>query len=257
MMLLGCRPRSQRIYDLPAVTEDPHIIHEDEFPVYPRLERITMLHEVLTSKKGYEMFMKHLQNEYSEENLVFWTLIEDFKAGHLSINLREAAIDIYNNFIDPDAGRQDPDADRQVNLSSQTVRSFERAMLDPAVTGKGLLCVCMNAQREIYTLMERDSFPRFMKSPEFQQLREGACFEINSKRFKKIGSRDRLNVRDSVNASAGTGDEVVKSPAQKHEIPPKKYDTVANSTGSARSPDPAGQPKPKFKGFGLFKRESR
>ncbi|XP_029364253.1 regulator of G-protein signaling 5 [Echeneis naucrates] len=108
------------------------------------------LETVLNSKSGLQAFRDFLRSEFSEENLEFWLACEKYRL--CPVNLQKAkASSIYSQFINPDA-------QQEVNLDAETKEALFSAMDSPcADTFKG-------AQQRIYSLMAKDSFPRFLRS---------------------------------------------------------------------------------------------
>ncbi|XP_078417887.1 regulator of G-protein signaling 8 isoform X2 [Cetorhinus maximus] len=106
---------------------------------------------LLANKCGLAAFRAFLRSEYSEENIEFWLACEDYKKTKSPTKLTSKAKKIYAEFIDVQAPKE-------VNLDFQTRELTRKSLLEPAHT-------CFNdAQKRIYSLMERDSYPRFLRS---------------------------------------------------------------------------------------------
>ncbi|XP_078074256.1 regulator of G-protein signaling 8-like [Mustelus asterias] len=106
---------------------------------------------LLASKYGLVAFRAFLRSEYSEENIEFWLACEDYKKTKSPAKLASKAKKIYSEFIDVQAPKE-------VNLDFQTRELTRKNLLEPTHT-------CFNdAQKRIYSLMERDSYPRFLRS---------------------------------------------------------------------------------------------
>jgi regulator of G-protein signaling len=103
------------------------------------------------------VFRKFLCQEHSEENLDFWLACERFKAA-ASEDLTQLARDICGQFV---ADR----APRQVNLSCLT----RTQVLEGARAGRPTAALFAKAQSRIHTLMENDSYPRFLASPLYAE----------------------------------------------------------------------------------------
>ncbi|XP_055060185.1 regulator of G-protein signaling 16 [Misgurnus anguillicaudatus] len=108
------------------------------------------LETLLNSKMGIQAFRWFLRSEFSEENLEFWLACEDYKNSSGS-KLASKAQNIYNRFINPDAPRE-------VNLDSETREMLTDLMETPTAE------TFDEAQHRIFTLMAKDSFPRFLRS---------------------------------------------------------------------------------------------
>ncbi|GAA6220205.1 regulator of G-protein signaling 5-like [Lates japonicus] len=108
------------------------------------------LETLLNNKSGLQAFRSFLRSEFSEENLEFWLACEDY--GVLPSNLQKTkASSIYSQFINPDAPQE-------VNLDAETREALLSVMDSPCAD------TFKRAQQGIYTLMAKDSFPRFLRS---------------------------------------------------------------------------------------------
>ncbi|KAM8875208.1 regulator of G-protein signaling 5-like isoform 5-T5 [Spinachia spinachia] len=65
------------------------------------------LEHLLQSKTGQLLFEDFLRTEYSEENLLFWLACEDYKTITSQAEMRVAAKNIYEEFVQVDAPRQE------------------------------------------------------------------------------------------------------------------------------------------------------
>ncbi|XP_004539083.1 regulator of G-protein signaling 5 [Maylandia zebra] len=108
------------------------------------------LETLLNSKSGLQAFRAFLRSEFSEENLQFWLACEDYRVSPSNLQ-KNKACSIYSQFINPDAPQE-------VNLDAETREALLSVMDSP----------CPNtfnkAQQRIYSLMAKDSFPRFLRS---------------------------------------------------------------------------------------------
>ncbi|XP_075946599.1 regulator of G-protein signaling 5 isoform X1 [Anarhichas minor] len=110
------------------------------------------LETLLNSKSGRQAFREFLRSEFSEENLEFWLACEDYRVTSLNLQKTKSS-SIYNQFINLDAPQE-------VNLDAET----REALL--SVTASPCADTFNNAQQRIYSLMAKDSFPRFLRSPQ-------------------------------------------------------------------------------------------
>uniref|UniRef100_A0A3B3RFQ3 Si:ch211-196h16.12 n=1 Tax=Paramormyrops kingsleyae TaxID=1676925 RepID=A0A3B3RFQ3_9TELE len=117
--------------------------HASEEKVLPDLE-------TLLSNKGLQAFQWFLRSEFSEENLEFWLACEDYRRSELN-QLETKAQCIYSRFINSEARQE-------VNLDSETREALVRVIEDPRADAFD------EAQQSIYSLMVKDSFPRFLRS---------------------------------------------------------------------------------------------
>ncbi|XP_053577937.1 regulator of G-protein signaling 1-like [Bombina bombina] len=123
------------------------------------------LENLLSHTYGRTLFRVFLQSEYSEENLDFWLACEEYRDTHPHFLLHIRARKIHQHYIAP----QSP---KEVNLDSGTRELTEHNLLLPTRS------TFDEAQRRIFGLMERDSFPRFLRSELYQNLLHppnGAC----------------------------------------------------------------------------------
>ncbi|XP_063283362.1 regulator of G-protein signaling 16-like [Pelobates fuscus] len=113
--------------------------------------------QLLSSKDGLLAFSKFLKTEFSEENLEFWMACEEYRKIHSDNKLRTRAQTIYQEFLQSGAPRE-------VNIDHHT-REFTLQQM--AIASKN----CFDAAQEhTRVLMEKDSYPRFIKSPLYKEL---------------------------------------------------------------------------------------
>ncbi|XP_076582855.1 regulator of G-protein signaling 4 [Chaetodon auriga] len=111
---------------------------------------------VISSETGRAVFTSFLRSEFSEENMDFWIACEDYKKTAPS-KLATRAKQIYQQYVEADAPNE-------VNLDALT-REETRQNLNNACPS------CFSdAQKMIYTLMEKDSYRRFLNSKLIQSL---------------------------------------------------------------------------------------
>ncbi|KAM4861338.1 regulator of G-protein signaling 16 isoform 2-T2 [Thomomys bottae] len=112
---------------------------------------------LLSSKNGVAAFHAFLKTEFSEENLEFWLACEEFKKIRSAARLSSRAQHIFDEFICSEAPKE-------VNIDHET-RELTRMNVQAATA------TCFDvAQGKTRTLMEKDSYPRFLKSPAYQDL---------------------------------------------------------------------------------------
>ncbi|XP_059840707.1 regulator of G-protein signaling 21-like [Hypanus sabinus] len=106
---------------------------------------------------GLAAFRAFLKSEFSEENIDFWLVCEDYKKTKSTDKLGSKAQHIYREFIRSDAPKQ-------VNIDGTMRDLLSRSVLVPTPG-------CFEgAQRIIFSLMEKDSYPRFLKSDAYTNL---------------------------------------------------------------------------------------
>ncbi|XP_036298050.1 regulator of G-protein signaling 16 [Pipistrellus kuhlii] len=112
---------------------------------------------LLSSKNGVAAFHAFLKTEFSEENLEFWLACEEFKKIRSATKLASRAHRIFEEFIGSEAPKE-------VNIDHET-RELTRTNLQAATA------TCFDvAQGKTRILMEKDSYPRFLKSPAYHDL---------------------------------------------------------------------------------------
>ncbi|KAJ8246226.1 hypothetical protein GJAV_G00265230 [Gymnothorax javanicus] len=108
------------------------------------------LESLLNSKIGQQVFRWFLRSEFSEENLEFWLACEDYRIGP-GTQLSSKALRIYSQFINAEAPQE-------VNLDAETREALTSMIKEPKSD------TFDKAQQSIFSLMAKDSFPRFLRS---------------------------------------------------------------------------------------------
>uniref|UniRef100_A0A4W6FN11 Regulator of G protein signaling 13a n=1 Tax=Lates calcarifer TaxID=8187 RepID=A0A4W6FN11_LATCA len=106
---------------------------------------------------GVKIFQAFLKSEFSDENIEFWLVCEDYKKIKSSFRMSSRAKKIFKRYIQAEAPRE-------INIDHKTRELIRRNIKAPTTE-------CFNdAQRIVYGLMERDSYPRFLRSDIYQAL---------------------------------------------------------------------------------------
>ncbi|KAH8307726.1 hypothetical protein KR044_011311 [Drosophila immigrans] len=121
---------------------------------------------------GRKVFRDFLRSEFSEENILFWLACEDLKKENSAEVVEEKARLIYEDYISILSPRE-------VSLDSRVREIVNRNMIEPTTH------TFDEAQIQIYTLMHRDSYPRFLNSQKFKTL---AQMQDNSNAGSKADS---------------------------------------------------------------------
>ncbi|RXM99438.1 Regulator of G-protein signaling 8 [Acipenser ruthenus] len=136
------------------------LMEKDSYP-RPSLQEALKWREtfdkLLTNKHGLAAFRAFLKSEFSEENIEFWLACEDYKNTKSSAKLSSKAKTIYEEYFENDAPKE-------VNIDHETRKITKNNLLHPSLSCFDL------AQNQIYTLMEKDSYSRFLKSSTYQEL---------------------------------------------------------------------------------------
>ncbi|XP_036452895.1 regulator of G-protein signaling 20 isoform X1 [Colossoma macropomum] len=106
---------------------------------------------------GRSAFRQFLRTEFSEENMLFWLACEEFSKETNKSAIEEKARLIYEDYISILSPKE-------VSLDSRVREVINRNMLEPTSH------TFDDAQLQIYTLMQRDSYPRFINSPVYKNL---------------------------------------------------------------------------------------
>eukprot|EP01134_Creolimax_fragrantissima_P002979 CFRG2979T1 len=119
------------------------------------------LSQLLHSPEGNKMYGDFLASEYSRENLDFWMECNQFKQfdQRTVIEMCRELKRIYNQFLVANAPREVniPQGMRQVIAQKIEQEDVSCEDLEPS-------------KAKIYELMNKDSYSRFLRSPEFMQL---------------------------------------------------------------------------------------
>ncbi|MXQ94477.1 hypothetical protein E5288_WYG009291 [Bos mutus] len=119
---------------------------------------------LLTNQAGLDAFRTFLKSEFSEENVEFWLACEDFKKTESAEKIASKARMIYSEFIEADAPKE-------INIDFSTRDLISKNIAEPTLK-------CFDeAQKLIYSLMAKDSFPRFLKSEIYKKLGT-YCFDL-------------------------------------------------------------------------------
>ncbi|MEQ2161190.1 Regulator of G-protein signaling 19, partial [Goodea atripinnis] len=114
----------------------------------PSVEEIQMwsqsFDKLMRNPAGRNVFREFLRTEYSEENMLFWLACEDLKQ-----EINKSAIE------------------EKARLDARVREVINKKMQDPTPH------TFEDAQLQIYTLMHRDSYPRFLSSNIYRTLVQG------------------------------------------------------------------------------------
>ncbi|XP_062845132.1 regulator of G-protein signaling 3a isoform X2 [Trichomycterus rosablanca] len=115
------------------------------------------LDKLLVHKYGLAAFRAFLRTEFSEENLEFWLACEDYKKVKSQSKMASKAKKIFAEYIAIQSCKE-------VNLDSYTREHTKENLQNVSRSCFDL------AQRRIYGLMEKDSYPRFLRSELYLDL---------------------------------------------------------------------------------------
>ncbi|CAA90295.1 Regulator of G-protein signaling rgs-2 [Caenorhabditis elegans] len=106
---------------------------------------------LMKHRAGQKYFAEFLKGEYSDENILFWQACEELKREKNAEKIEEKARIIYEDFISILSPKE-------VSLDSRVREIVNTNMGRPSAS------TFDEAQNQIYTLMQRDSYPRFLAS---------------------------------------------------------------------------------------------
>lgn len=112
---------------------------------------------LMSSSSGRRVFREFLRCEYSEENILFWLACEDLKKENNPEKIEEKARMIYEDYVSILSPRE-------VSLDSRVREIINKNMMSPTQR------TFDEAQLQIYTLMHRDSYSRFVNSAIYRNL---------------------------------------------------------------------------------------
>nr|XP_033818612.1 regulator of G-protein signaling 19 [Geotrypetes seraphini] len=113
--------------------------------------------KLMKNPAGRNVFREFLRTEYSEENMLFWLACEELKMECNKESISEKARLIYEDYISILSPKE-------VSLDSRVREVINRKMQEPSTH------TFDDAQLQIYTLMHRDSYPRFLNSTIYRSL---------------------------------------------------------------------------------------
>ncbi|XP_005993506.1 regulator of G-protein signaling 20 [Latimeria chalumnae] len=112
---------------------------------------------LMATATGRNAFREFLRTEFSEENMLFWLACEDLKKETNKSVIEEKVRLIYEDYISILSPKE-------VSLDSRVREVINRNMVEPSQH------TFDDAQIQIYTLMHRDSYPRFVNSQIYKAL---------------------------------------------------------------------------------------
>ncbi|XP_043490347.1 regulator of G-protein signaling 17-like isoform X1 [Polistes fuscatus] len=113
--------------------------------------------KLMKNVAGRKLFREFLRSEYSEENIAFWLACEELKRESNPEKIEEKARFIYEDYISILSPKE-------VSLDSRVREIVNRNMVEPTPH------TFDEAQLQIYTLMHRDSYPRFVNSAIYRRV---------------------------------------------------------------------------------------
>ncbi|XP_076462039.1 regulator of G-protein signaling rgs-2-like [Babylonia areolata] len=141
-------------------SKDARVTNVQEKEEPPTLEELKTWGEsfdkLMKDLGGRRLFREFLRSEYSEENMLFWLACEDLKSENNPDVVEEKARLIYEDYISILSPKE-------VSLDSRVREVINRNMVEPTPH------TFDEAQLQIFTLMHRDSYPRFLNSQIYKR----------------------------------------------------------------------------------------
>ncbi|KAJ3599435.1 hypothetical protein NHX12_033398 [Muraenolepis orangiensis] len=129
----------------------------------PTVDEVTQwaqsLDKLLGHKYGNAVFCIFLKSEFCDENIEFWTACEDFRTSEFKTEMKLKAKRIVEEFVKSNAPKE-------INLDFHTKNSIMQSLQQAEPGGSSFLA----AQRKVYSLMENNSYPRFLLSDLYRDL---------------------------------------------------------------------------------------
>ncbi|ESP04040.1 hypothetical protein LOTGIDRAFT_110451 [Lottia gigantea] len=159
----------------PWITEDTTYFDMNsdtiEIPTEQRIKKWSVsFHELLSDPIGLQEFENFLKKEYSQENIRFWAACEQLKFCPVS-DIPSRVERIYEEFLTSGSSHE-------VNIDSKTMESVQinRKSAKPS------RFTFEAAKEHIYTLMKKDSYPRFLRSDHYKTLLSNALTPFSKKK---------------------------------------------------------------------------
>ncbi|XP_052685551.1 regulator of G-protein signaling 6-like isoform X8 [Crassostrea angulata] len=135
---------------------------------------------LVKDEQGLREFEDFLRKEYSLENIRFWKEVEDMKNGPRSAI--ETRVEwICSEFLSKNSPKE-------INVDSKTLEIVNKSREEMRGKPESMRYILDPAQEHIYLLMKKDSYPRFLRSEQYINLKEMAHNQPLKKRFFAFGS---------------------------------------------------------------------
>lgn len=135
---------------------------------------------LVKDEQGLREFEDFLRSEYSLENIRFWKEVEDMKNGPRA-SIEQSVDRICSEFLSKNSPKE-------INVDSKTLETVNRSREEMRGKPESMRYILDPAQEHIYLLMKKDSYPRFLRSEQYINLKEMAHNQPMKKRFFAFGS---------------------------------------------------------------------
>ncbi|XP_072516488.1 regulator of G-protein signaling 2-like [Salminus brasiliensis] len=125
------------------------------------------MENLMSSRDGMIIFRLFMKSEFCEENIEFWLACEEFRNIKSPAKRKARARGIYEEFIRSESPKE-------INLDFHTKDAIFQSLHSSTQSS------FTAAQSKVYSLMESNSYPRFLQSQlysQLYQLAQGKCKE--------------------------------------------------------------------------------
>ncbi|KAJ1349088.1 hypothetical protein KIN20_004537 [Parelaphostrongylus tenuis] len=166
----------------PWITDDTNLwtLNTDtvEVPTERRVKRWGLsVQELVKDPIGRQVLETFLESEFSSENIRFWIAIQDLKYSP-NEQIDHKTERIYEEFLAPGAPAQ-------VNVDSRTLDQTLEC-LQKATTASARRHAFTHSEEHVFTLMAKDSYPRFVRS----QIYKGVLSAAQQQGSRRLGWRN-------------------------------------------------------------------
>ncbi|KAJ6241775.1 electron carrier/ protein disulfide oxidoreductase [Anaeramoeba flamelloides] len=140
-----------------------------------RLDSIETLNGLLQIPIGVEYFKEFLSQQLSQESILFWIEVDLFTRSRIEENLIEFSIGIYNKFIKENSLFE-------IEINHQTLKAIEGDIKNENYS----FDMFDDAKEEIYRHLEKNFFPKFLKSDLFLEFQSKYKTDKNFLRIKDL-----------------------------------------------------------------------
>jgi len=143
---------------------------------------------------GLEYFTRHLEQEFSTENINFWKDVQRYK----TIPNQEERVTEAERIINTYLLLSSP---QEINIKGNMKEATVKRIRDGDYSNESFA----DATNEVLKMMERDSFKRFKQSTLFQDFLEAAdTYQVDNRRRRTIqGSVHKKNSVGDIHSPAG------------------------------------------------------
>ncbi|KAL3998442.1 Regulator of G protein signaling domain family protein [Acanthocheilonema viteae] len=210
----------------PWISDDTNlwVLNTDsvEVPTERRVKRWGLsVQELVRDPIGRQVLETFLESEFSSENIRFWMAIQDLKFS-ANEQVERKAQHIYEEFLSPGAPCQ-------VNVDSRTLDATMKSLEDKSVARRHAFSP---AEEHIFTLMSKDSYPRFLHS----QIYKGVLSAAQQQGSKHLGWRNFVfNMGNQKKMPAAAKQHKISRDDNSHISLPKQLSSDSLSVAKAQT----------------------